>query len=243
LELDSGMHRLGVTKEQLKEAISLLQNHPHIQVVGTYTHLGDADSTVSPLTDRQRAAWSEMEPVVRASFPTISVRHFAATKGVRFGNESGATTARLGIGLYGLDTSPGNTLPLKPVLELRTVVSSVREVPTGENVGYNATFTAARPTKIATLPIGYFEGVDRRLSNTGSMLVHEQPAPIAGRVSMNMTSLDVTDIPNVRPGDTVIAISRDPAAINSVRSIATQTNRIPYDVLVHVPPHLRRVVE
>ncbi len=243
LKLDTGMHRHGITKGDLAEVIHMFKHHPFIRIVGLCSHMGDADSKISPLTDGQRALWNEMAPQVLTAFPDITHTHFAATKGVRFGNETGARVARLGIGLYGLDTSPESKVSLKPVLELRTIVSSVRDVPLGEHVGYNATFTALRPTKVATLPTGYFEGIDRRLSNTGSMLVRGKAAPIAGRVSMNMTSLDVTDIPETKPGDTVIVISRDPNAINSVRSIATQTGRIPYDVLVHVPPHLRRVVE
>jgi alanine racemase len=243
IKLDTGMHRHGIEKENLDEAIALLSGHRFIEVAGVCSHLGDADSSTSSMTDGQRARWNELVPIVMRAFPHITIRHFAATKGVRFGNEADANVIRLGIGLYGLDTSPGNQLPLKPVLELRTVVSSVRRVPRGEHVGYNGTFVTERTTRLATLPIGYFEGIDRRLSNLGSMLIHGKAAPIAGRVSMNMTSLDVTDIPEVQVLDTVIAISRDLLAPNSVRSIAAQTNRIPYDVLVHVPPHLRRIVE
>jgi alanine racemase len=184
-----------------------------------------------------------MSSLARKAFPSIVVQHLSATNGVRFGGEAGATVIRLGIGLYGLDVSSTSPLPLKPVLELRTIVSSIRTVPVGECVGYNGTFVAKRPTRVATIPIGYFEGIDRRLSNTGSMLINGKVAPIVGRVSMNMTSLDVTDIPDVKVGDTVVAISRDIYAPNTVRAIAEQTNRIPYDVLVHVPPHLKQVVE
>lgn len=243
LKLETGMHRHGITKEELLEVISLLARHSFIRVTGLCTHLADADFAISSMTDTQREAWNGMVPTVLKAFPTISVRHFAATKGIRFGNEAGATVIRLGIGLYGLDMSPTDPLPLKPVLELHTIVSSVRNVPTGERVGYNGTFVAKRPTRVATIPIGYFEGIDRGLSNIGSMLIHGKVAPIAGRVSMNMTSLDVTDIPNLKVGDTVVAISKNLDAPNTVRVIAQQTGRSPYDVLVHVPPHLKQVVE
>ncbi len=243
LKLDTGMHRHGITESDLPEALALLSKHPNLRVTGICTHLGDADSQVSSLTDTQLASWKRVLPLVTTTFPALTHIHLAATKGVRFAEAAGASIVRVGIGLYGLDTSPGSTLPLRPVLEVRTVVSSVRAVRQGEHVGYNATFEAARESRIATIPMGYYEGVDRRLSSVGSMLVNGKSAPIAGRVSMNMTSLDVTDIPDVKVGDTVIAVSRDPKAPNSVRAIALETNRIPYDVLTHVPPHLRRVVE
>lgn len=243
LKLDTGMHRHGILEKDLSEVLALLAEHPYLRVTGVCTHLGDADSAVSPLTDTQLACWKQLLPRVTSAFPTLTHIHLAATKGVRFAEEAGASIVRVGIGLYGLDTSPGSTLPLRPVLEVRTMVSSVRDVPAGEHVGYNATFEARRPSRIATIPIGYYEGIDRRLSSVGSMLIHGKSVPIAGRVSMNMTSLDVTELPEVNVGDTVIAVSRDPRAPNSVREIAAQTSRIPYDVLTHVPPHLRRVVE
>lgn len=242
LKLDTGMHRHGFLWKELPDVIDLLSTHPFIRVTGIGTHLGDADAKVSTLTDTQRERWHAMAEQLKRSFPTIKHRHIAATKGVRFAEEAEAPIVRLGIGLYGLDTSPDSRLSLTPVLDVETVITSVRDVPKGEPVGYNGTFIPTRPTRVATIPMGYYEGIDRRLSNTGCMLVHGKAASIVGRVSMNMTMLDVTDIPGAAVGDEVIAISRDPSAPNSVERIAKQTGCIPYEVLVHIPAHLRRIV-
>lgn len=243
LELDTGMHRHGLTEDDLPEALRLLHGCPQIIVAGVYSHLGDADSAISPMTDTQRARWGKMCAQIDETFPNLRFKHLAATTGVRFAKEAQANAVRLGIGLYGINVAPGEPLPLKLVLAVRTLISSIRTIPAGEYVGYNGTFITKQASRIATIPMGYFEGVDRSLSGVGHMSLGGKLAPIAGRVSMNMTSLDVTNIPEARVGDTVTMISRDRGAPNSVPAIAEQTGRIPYDILVHIAPHLRRVVE
>jgi alanine racemase len=124
----------------------------------------------------------------------------------------------------------------------------VREIPAGESIGYNATYTAERPMKVATVPVGYYEGIDRRLSNKGVMIVEGVVCPIVGRVSMNMTCIDVSHVPDVSVGMEVVAISRNPSDTNSVSNIVktvsgTEYNETEYVILVHVAPHLERIVE
>lgn len=243
LKLDTGMHRQGIPGGLLPEALDLIRPLPYMTVVGACTHLADADSVDEAFSRKQLACWSEGLALVEKSYPGLEYRHIAATKGVRFSEECRANVARVGIGLYGFDTAPGGGSEVKPVLELRSLVTSIREIPAGDAVGYNATFSTARPTRIATVPVGYYEGIDRRLSNAGSMRIGDVDCPIAGRVSMNMSTLDITDAPEVARGDVVIALSRTAEHPNSVANIAARIGTIPYEVLVHVPPHLRRVVE
>ena len=186
--------------------------------------------------------------MVTSSFPSLEYKHFAATKGVRFAREAGTNVARLGIGLYGFDTAPGGASSLMPVLELRSIIGELRTISAGESVGYNATYTAFRETKVATIPAGYFEGIDRRLSNKGQVSVRGVLCPIIGRVSMNMTAIDVTEVPQVSIGDTVTLISRDLSLANSVPQIAKaigneEYRESEYVVLVHIPQHLKRVLE
>jgi alanine racemase len=243
LEIDTGMHRHGLMPDQLQEAIALLASNARLHAVGAYSHFADADTPGSMHGQRQIAAWKDAKSLLEAACPRITHWHLSATAGMPFAQEAGTNLGRLGIGLYGFDASVGSALPLQPALELRSVITSLRTVPAADSVGYNATYTAASPRIIATVPLGYFEGIDRRSSNAGMMLVHGKAVPIAGRVSMNMTSLDVTDIPGVARADTVIAISRTPEDPNSVQAIAALWGTIPYEVLVHIPQHLRRVVE
>lgn len=243
LKIDTGMHRQGILPSDLPETVRFVQANPHIRVVGVGTHLADADNSETAFSETQLNVWNEAVRTLEAAFPNIEYRHAAATKGVRFDGTYPMNTARVGMGLYGCDTSPTGDLPLKPVLELRSFVTSIRTIPEGDFVGYNATFRASRPSRIATIPVGYFEGVDRTLSNVGSFMIAGTSCPIAGRVSMNMTSIDVTDVPNVARGDTAIVISRDTKSPNSVQNMAKLANTSPYVILAHIPEHLRRVVE
>lgn len=243
VKLDTGMHRQGILPNDVPEAITLLRSNPHLQVVGIGTHFGDADGDSPAHTDSQVAVWNDVAAQMRTAFPGIQYRHAAATKGMRWGKGADTNVARLGIGLYGFDTSHDGHAALRPVLQMRSFITSLRTIPQGDFVGYNAIYTATRPSTIATVPVGYFEGIDRRLSGTGSMLVRGTAAPLAGRVSMNMSSLDVTDIPDVVRGDTVVAISRNPLDQNSVEHMAVLAGTTPYVILVHIPQHLKRVVE
>ena len=243
LKIDTGMHRQGIASEELGEVARLVAGNHHLRVVGVGSHLGDADTPDSPHTRAQVTEWRRVVGEVDNLFRDIEYRHIGATPGMAYAGEAGGNVARVGAGIYGFDLTPGSALPLRPVLELRSSIVSLRHIQKGSWVGYNATHTAAHESVIATVPVGYFEGVDRRLSGTGIMLVNGNPAPIAGRVSMNMTSLDVSGIKDVARGDQVIAISRDPAAVNSVRAIARRIGTHPGEILVHIPSHLRRVID
>lgn len=242
LKIDTGMCRQGLLLSELDNAILLIQQNQSLHVVGVATHLGDADNPESVMTDRQLTRWHEALARIEETFPLIEFRHVAATKGARFATETKSNVIRLGLGLYGFDTSP-EMRDVQPVLELRSIVAMLRTVSAQEFVGYNATHTTEAETTLATVPIGYHEGIDRRLSGKGTYLVSGLPAPIVGRVSMNMSSVDVTGIKNVKQGDEVVAISRDHEAPNSLRKLALLAETTPYVLLAHIPEHLRRVVE
>ncbi len=243
LKLDTGMHRQGIVPKDLSDAIALIRSNPHLALVGVTTHLADADNAESSLTKAQLELWSEELARLEEAFPGIEYRHAAATKGAPWSATEPMNVIRAGMGLYGYDTSPAAKLQLRPVLEMRSIIASIRDLVPGDQVGYNATFTAQRPSRIATVPAGYYEGIDRGLSNAGAFLVRGTKAPIAGRVSMNMTSIDVTDVPDVERGDAVTLVSRKPSDPNSVLSMARLSGTTPYVILAHIPSHLYRVVE
>ncbi|MDB5264737.1 MAG: Alanine racemase [Parcubacteria group bacterium] len=248
LKLDTGMHRQGITPEDLAEAISLIKQNSNLELVGICSHFADADTDNSPHARMQVKRFQEASLVLSEAFPHIEYKHLAATKGVRYAEEAGTNVARPGIGLYGFDTSPSHSTPLKPVLELRAIIGSVRTVSPGETVGYNATHEVTKESRIATIPAGYFEGVDRRLSGKGVVLVRGVVCPIVGRVSMNMISVDVTGVPEAAPGDSVVLISRNPEDLNSIPHIAEAVStpeyrESEYVLLTHIPQHLRRVAE
>jgi alanine racemase len=243
LKLDTGMHRQGIISRDLEDAVALIRSNPHLELVGVTTHLADADNAESALTKAQLSLWTEELAALGAAFPRIEYRHAAATKGAPWSATYPMNVIRAGMGLYGYDTSLGSSLQLLPVLEARSLITSIRDLAPGDAVGYNATFAADRPSRVANVPAGYYEGIDRGLSNAGALRVRGVAAPIVGRVSMNMTSIDVTDIPDAARGDEVTLISRKPEDPNSVLSMARLAGLTPYVILAHIPGHLYRVVE
>lgn len=243
LKIDTGMHRQGIVPEQFDEAIRLIRKSRFIRLTGMCSHLADADNEDEAFTLRQIDQWERAVEIFKQAFPNLQYFHLSATKGTRFSEKISANVVRLGIGLYGIDTSPASTLNLWPALRLETIVGAVRTIPAGDCVGYNATYRAEYETRVATLPAGYFEGVDRRLSNKGCLRVAGVSCPIVGRVSMNMTCIDVTNVPNVKLEDTVVVVSENPTDENSVCNLAVAAGTIPYEILIHIPQHLRRTVE
>ncbi len=242
LKLDTGMHRQGIMLSELDEAIRIFEKNRLLQLEGVCTHFADADNDDETFSKEQCRLWREAQQKIKAAFPNMKVFHVAATSGARFAKEAGSSVIRVGLGLYGIDPSPRERVIVEPVLQLETVISGIKIIEKGECVGYNCTFQASKTMKIATLPLGYYEGIDRRLSNVGSVKIHNQICPIVGRVSMNITSVDVSAVSNVKEGDRVVVFSRNTKDGNSVDEAARVARTIPYDLLVRLPPHLRRTV-
>jgi alanine racemase len=160
------------------------------------------------------------------------------------------TMVRVGIGTYGIWPSRetqvaarerGRKLTLAPILTWKTRVAQVKDVGAGEYVGYGLTFRASRAMKLAVLPIGYYDGYDRKLSNSGRALIHGQPASIVGRVAMNMTMLDVTDV-GADLDDEVVLLGRQGNAEIRVEEIAEKIGSIPYEVVARINPLIPRLL-
>lgn len=242
LKLDTGMHRQGILPKEISETITLIKKSKNIKIDGVFSHFADADSKDPTFTEKQIERWNKLVRVIRSDLSGIRYAHLAATTGSYYSKKIDAGIIRLGLGLYGYDMSPERNINLKPVLEMRTKITSVREIEKGESVGYNLTFKAQKKMKIATIPLGYYEGMDRRLGNKGFVHIEGIPCKIRGRVSMNMTSIDVSGIPEETMKKPVVAISADPKAKNSVASMARLCKTNYHEILIHIPAHLRRVV-
>ncbi len=239
LKLDTGMHRHGILPEEISEAIGIVKNHPHIILEGIYSHLADADKEGSRHVGLQIARWNELVAQFKKECPNLKYFHLGATAGSRYSPQVDANVLRIGIGLYGISLGPDH-LDLHPALEMKTRITSLRTLHAGEYVGYNATFMTRIKTKIASIPMGYMEGIDRRLSGKGVVTIRGVGCPIVGRVSMNITSIDVSAAPVVRLDDEVTVISKEKGVANSIEHMAELCDTIPYDLLVHIPQHLRR---
>lgn len=242
LKLDTGMYRQGILPAEAPEAMRLIRQNPRILLEGICSHLPDAENTDTDFTKRQINTWNELSATFRKEFPTIKYWHLTATAGVDLTKTIDTNICRLGMGLYGINLSPRERLDLKPALRMGTKVSGVKRAPKGAEVGYDRTHTLVRDTILATIPVGYYEGVDRRLSNKGVIAIHGIFCPIIGRVSMNITTVDAGAVPGIGLEDEAVIMSERPEDPNSVEHIAAACHTRAHEILIHIPWYLRRTV-
>ncbi len=199
LHFDTGMTRTGLTPYEIKNLeLSALS---HIEIVCVMSHLACAYQPTHPMNEAQRLAFDEL----RGHFP-FALGSLANSGGLCLGSAYHYEMVRLGASLGGCRTAiPVGNYALKPVLKAYAQILQINEIPRGESVGYDATFVAARPSRIATLGVGYADGYPRNLSNQGEVYCEGHRLPIVGRVSMDMLTIDITDVPEgkIHPGDWV----------------------------------------
>lgn len=247
VKVDTGMARLGLPPDEVLPFIQTIAALPGIEVEGIFTHFSAADSAEPALrahTKRQLAAFEAT--LARLADAGIHLRwvHAANSAASLTQPASRFNLVRLGIALYGLDPSPETRLPagFRPVLSWKTQVAQVKTLPAGAPVSYGNTFVTARPTRLAVAPVGYADGFRRGPRHWGHVLVRGQCASIVGRVTMDQTMLDVTDIPGVRQGDEVTLIGRQGQQEITVEQVAEQLGTISYEVVAEILARVARVV-
>lgn len=244
LKIDTGMHRQGILPEEIDQAINIIKKNKNIVLDGICSHLSDSDGLDPTFTQSQINLWNNLVDKITSSFPDLKYIHLSNTFGHLYSKTIKANVSRLGIGLYGLADGLKNKINLQPILEMKTIITSIKKIKKGETVGYNNTFKADHDMTIATIPVGYYEGLDRRLSNFGfvEILPSHTPCSIIGRVSMNITSIDITNIKDAKNGTEVLVISNNPQSKCSIENIAKLCNTITYESVVKIPGQLKRVV-
>lgn len=243
LKVETGMSRLGLTHDELVRVINSHTFPPSLHLEGLMTHLADADGSDPDVTEQQISRFNKALKVVLEGGFQVPLVHVSNSGGaVRFPSAH-YSLVRPGIMLYGYHTLPSTiqTPDLMPVLSLKTRIAQLRTIPPGSTVSYNRTFTAKRPTRIAVLPIGYANGLNRRLSNRGHVLIRGQRAPIVGLVCMDMVMVDVTRIPGVVVGDEVVLIGRQQDELITARDMAEWAGTISYEVLCAISPQIPRL--
>jgi alanine racemase len=242
VKVDTGMGRLGVESQAVVSLLTSPCFKGPLRMEGLLTHLADADSPDPGYTKTQIARFASVVEQVKAAGISIPLIHAANSAAVLCHPEAHFTLVRPGLMLYGYHgTPPGCPAPdLKPVLSLATKVVQIRTVASGESVSYNRTYVAARSSRIAILPVGYADGYSRLLSNRGHVLIHGRPARIVGRICMDMTMVDVTEIPAVEPGEDVILIGRQGAAQITADDLAGWMGTIAYEVLCGIGSRVPR---
>jgi len=243
LKIDTGMHRQGILPEKFDKAIALIKKNGDIILEGICSHLASADNPDKSYALGQIKVWHKAVKLFKTTFPQLKYFHIAATAGSYYSPRITANIIRSGIGLYGINTSPFSKIKFKPVLETKTTISGIKNIKKGEYVGYGLTYQAKKNIKIAIIPAGYFEGTDRRLGNIGYYKIKGHDCPLVGRISMNISLADITNHSDIKVGDQVTLISSDPRDKNCAQNMAKLCNTIPYEMLIHVPQHLRRTVK
>jgi alanine racemase len=247
LKVDTGMGRVGLLavdgEDALREAETIL-GLPGLTVEGIYTHFATADSANKKLARKQLARFMAFTGNLKKRDVAIPIRHAANSAGLIDMPESHLEMVRPGISLYGLypsDEVKTHRVALKPAMTLKARIVQLKEVPEGYTISYGATYTAPGPTRIATIPVGYADGYDRLLSNQGSMLVRGLRAPIVGRVCMDSTMIDVTDVPGVQTGDEVAIFGGSAENVVTVDEVAAMLGTINYEVVSTVMARAPRV--
>lgn len=240
LKIDTGMGRLGVLPHDLAGIVAQFQQSPHLVLDGVMTHFAVADSQDHPYTQQQLALFLDCVQQVRSAGFSPRYIH-AANSAVTFSHViDGCNLVRPGIALYGGQPFSGKTLPLQPVMSFRTNVAHLKSLPVGSGVSYGLHFIAQRPTLIAAIPVGYADGYNRLLSNTGTALVRGQRVPVAGTVCMDWTLLDVTDVAGVSAGDEVTLLGCDGNECVSAQQWADQIGTISYEVFCQISKRVPR---
>ncbi len=238
IKLDTGMHRLGFQENNLPELIKTLQGNETVKVKSILSHMATSDDL-----SHQAFALSQIELFETLSLQLIStlnikpIRHILNTSGISNYPEAQYDMVRLGIGLYGISNDDEEQKYLENVGTLKSVISQIRTIEKGESVGYGRRFMAERQTKVATIPIGYADGISRHLGNgIGYVMINQKKASIIGSICMDMMMIDVTDI-ECKEGNNVIIFGEQPTVVEIAKLLQT----IPYEVLTSISQRVKRI--
>ncbi len=239
IELETGMHRLGFPAEQLEELAALLNKHPTLQVKSVFTHLSASDDARHDgYTRLQIDRFTQMSGLLAEKLPYRFLRHVVSSAGIIRFPEAHFDMVRLGIGLYGFDASGVLQAQLKNVGSLKTTISQIHEVKAGEHVSYGDSGKSDRVRRIATVAIGYADGLQRSLGNgRGHMLVRQRRCPIVGNICMDMCMLDVTAVDDCREGDEVMVFGEGLPATE----VAQWARTIPYEIISTISRRVKRI--
>ncbi|MEP7287172.1 MAG: alanine racemase [Chloroflexota bacterium] len=242
VKVDTGMARLGLLPEQVTPFFRSLKNLKNLEIEGIFTHFAAADNDVEYTLDQLRLFRDAITPLKAAGY-TFKYTHAANTAGVMNFPNSWFNMVRVGIGLYGLNPAEDNPLlgEFRPAMSWKTTIAQVKTLPTGTFVGYGKTYQTHAVERIAVIPVGYADGFRRGPQTWGSVLVNGQRAPIVGRVSMDQTMIDVTQIADVSIGDEVVLIGSQGAERITAEDVARQLGTSNYEVVSTILARVPRV--
>lgn len=247
--IDTGMSREGVPVKELASFLNSLKRLKQINVVGLCSHFADADNPSSQeYTSQQITQFKKGLKIMEENGFSPYWKHISASSGAFKVFDKTFNMVRIGLSHYGINPlensdSSKNKVSLVPVLEFHSTLVQIKKIPKGTPVGYGCTYISQEDCVLGLIPAGYYEGVDRRLSNKGFVKIRNQFFPFVGRISMNMSVVDITHLDNPDIGENVIIYSSNPTDKNSLVNAAKTAETIPYDLMVHLAESVKRNIK
>jgi alanine racemase len=238
IKLDTGMHRLGFTEEDLSELITILKKNPALKVASIFSHLAGADESKHDQFSKEQAGnFQQSGAKISNALGYKPLYHLLNSPGILRLPEFQFDMVRLGIGLYGVDPTGEKNEDLQPVATLKTIISQIKKIKSGETIGYGRSGKAEKDITIATIAIGYADGFSRAFSRgAGKVLIHGKQASVIGNVCMDMTMVDITEIPS-QEGDEVIIFGKQ----LHIQQAADAIHTIPYEILTSTSERVKRI--
>ena len=255
IKIDTGMGRMGIMPENSVSYVKQISHFPYLKIKGIMSHFADVsnhkDYTQEQLKKFEDIKFQLFREKLFKDYKEEPIWHIAKTEAILFFPKSHLDAVRLGIGLYGIlpDKKAVDTVlnlypdfELKPALCWKTQILQIKNYPKEEYVGYGCTYKTKRETRIAILPVGYYEGYDRGLSNKGEVLIRGKRCPIIGRICMNMCMADVTAIHEAKRGDEVVLIGKQGKEEITSDEIAKKLDTVNYEIVARINPKIKRII-
>ena len=253
LKVETGTGRQGVLPEQVEGFVDQLQAVPEARLVGVSTHFANIEDTLNhDYAQSQLDLFQQVLKILDGLKVRTEYTHTAATAAAILFDKTHFNLVRVGIGIYGLWPSRETYLStllgqrpvpdLRPVLTWKTRIVQIKALPEGSYIGYGCSYRATRPIRVGVLPVGYADGYDRKLGNAAYVLIRGKRAPVIGRVCMNLTMVDISDIPQASLEEEVVLLGRDGEEQISAETMAEWAGTINYEIVTRISPLLPRKV-
>jgi alanine racemase len=243
LKIDTGMNRIGLHVDEAIEVAKLVRDSGVLKIEGLLTHLATVTPELGDDYWNQVTLFKDVVERLTREGIEIGTTHMANSAAIMAAPRPPFNMVRVGKAMLGAFPGGGfvGMLPLQPILSLLTQITHLKRIPKGERVSYEGTFTAQRETLVATMPMGYADGLNRKMSNNGEALVRGQRVPIIGNVCMDMAMLDVTDVPGAALGDPVTLIGAQGSERITVEEVAKRCGTIPYEIFTNINHRVARI--
>jgi len=244
LKLDTGTSRVGILPHEIRNFIQKIKKYKYLEVEGVWSHFASSEDDVE-YTEKQYQNFIQALKILKGEGIDPPIKHMSCSAATITFKLDIFNAVRIGLGTYGLYPAEQtrHKINLQPALSWYTTVIQTKEVPSGTRIGYGSTHTTEKTTKLAIIPVGYWDGYDRRFSNKAVVLIKGIKCPVLGRICMNLTIVDTTDVPDVKIGDKVILIGEDKKQKIMVDDLAIWADTINYEIVDRINPLLPRIIK